>query len=124
MATGGDKVFDIKERTFLFAKAVIFFVKTVKIERVFMSLFDQLVRSATSVGANIAEGKSGSSRNDFLKFHIIALKSANETTYWLRLIKDTLEVQVTKIEELIEEIEEITKILATIILKNKAASSV
>ncbi|TDS10330.1 four helix bundle protein [Sphingobacterium paludis] len=124
MATGGDKVFDIKERTFLFAKAVIFFVKTVKIERVFMSLFVQLVRSATSVGANIAEGKSGSSRNDFLKFHIIALKSANETTYWLRLIKDTLEVQVTKIEELIEEIEEITKILATIILKNKAASSV
>ncbi|KGE15005.1 four helix bundle protein [Sphingobacterium deserti] len=123
MATGDNKVFDIKERTFLFAKEVIFFVKTVKIERVFMSLFDQLVRSATSVGANVAEGKSGSSRNDFLKFHIIALKSANEATYWLSLIKDTLEVQEKKVDELIEEMEEITKILATIILKNKAAST-
>lgn len=121
MAAGSDKVFDIKERSFLFSKRVIFFVKGCKIDRVFVSLFDQLVRSASSVGANIAEGKSGSSKNDFLKFHIIALKSANETTYWLRLIKETLlDIQENEIDNLLQEIDEITKILATIILKNKA----
>ncbi len=121
MAAGSDKVFDIKERSFLFSKRVIFFVKGCKIDRVFVSLFDQLVRSATSVGANIAEGKSGSSKNDFLKFHIIALKSANETTYWLSLIKETLlDIQENEIDNLLQEIDEITKILATIILKNKA----
>ncbi len=121
MAAGSDKVFDIKERSFLFSKRVIFFVKGCKIDRVFVSLFDQLVRSATSVGANIAEGKSGSSKNYFLKFHIIALKSANEITYWLRLIKETLlDIQENEIDNLLQEIDEITKILATIILKNKA----
>ncbi len=70
-------------------------------------------------GANVAEGKSGSSKNDFLKFQIIALKSANETKYWLRLIKESLAVNEKKFDDLINEIDEISKVLATIIIKNK-----
>jgi len=73
------------------------------------------------LSANIAEGKSGSSKNDFLKFHIIALKSVNETIYWLKLIRETLNIDKSKADPLVMEAEEIAKILATIILKNKAA---
>ncbi|MCL4640201.1 MULTISPECIES: four helix bundle protein [Olivibacter] len=121
MSFGVNKIYDIKERTFLFSKQIILFVKDTNFDRTFSSIFDQLVRSATSVGANIAEGKSGSSKNDFLKFHIIALKSANETIYWLKLIRETLNIDKNKADSLMLEVEEIAKILATIILKNKAA---
>lgn len=61
------RIFDIKDRTFDFSKHIIFFVKDTPYERIFHSLFDQLIRSATSIGANITEGKAGSSKNDFLK---------------------------------------------------------
>lgn len=76
-----NKIFDIKERTFQFSKQIIFLIQKTDYARKYDSIFNQLLRSATSVGANVAEGKSGSSKNDFLKFQIIALKSANETKY-------------------------------------------
>ena len=92
------------------------FVKEVKHDKVFCSLCDQLVRSATSIGANLVEGKSGSSKKDWRNFHIIALKSANETKYWLCLIRDTMEVDKRKMEELLKEANEISKIIATIVV--------
>lgn len=113
------KIFDIKERSFVFSKNIILFVKETKYERIFHSLFDQLVRSATSIGANITEGKAGSSKNDFLKFHIIALKSAKETEYWLRLIDETLEVDHQETHKLSQETDEIIRILVSIIVKSK-----
>jgi len=113
------KIFDIKERTFLFSKDIILFIKESKYERIFHSVYDQLLRSATSIGANITEGKAGSSKNDFLKFHIIALKSAKETEYWLKLIQETIDVDNLKISELLKETDEIIRILVTIIAKNK-----
>lgn len=67
------RIYDIKERSFEFSKQIILFVKDAKYDRVFHSLFEQTVRSAASIGANITEGEAGSSKNDFLKFHIIAL---------------------------------------------------
>jgi four helix bundle protein len=74
-------VCNIKHRAFYFSKDIVVFVRNQKIDRLFSSLFDQLIRSATSIGANLVEGIAGSSRNDFIKYHIIALKSANETKY-------------------------------------------
>lgn len=114
------KIFDIKERTFVFSKKIVLFVKDIKYERIFHSIFDQLIRSATSIGANIAEGKAGSSKNDFLKFHIIALKSAKETEYWLRLIQETLEVENVETSKLLQETDEIIRILVSIIVRSKA----
>ncbi|PZU79894.1 four helix bundle protein [Chryseobacterium taeanense] len=116
-----NKIFDIKERTFQFSKQIIFLIQEIDYARKYDSIFNQLLRSATSVGANVAEGKSGSSKNDFLKFQIIALKSANETKYWLRLIKESLPVNEKKFDDLINEIDEISKVLATIIIKNKGS---
>jgi four helix bundle protein len=75
-----------------------------------------LIRSATSIGANVIEGRAGSSKKDFIRFYHIALKSANETKYWLCLIRDALEADKKVIENLIKEADEISKIIASIIL--------
>ena len=113
------KPYNIKHRCFYFSKDVVSFVSSSKYDKVFYSLFDQLVRSATSIGANVVEGSSGSSKKDWIKFLIIALKSANETKYWLCLIRDTMQVSKDEINKLVNEAEEISKIIASIVLKAK-----
>jgi four helix bundle protein len=85
-----EKPFDIKQRCYRFSKEVVLFISVAKYERIYFSMFDQLLRSATSIGANIVEAKSGSSTKDFRNFYTIALKSANETKYWLCLMRDTV----------------------------------
>ena len=95
------------------------FCERKQIENAFSSLFTQLVRSATSIGANVIEGKSGSSKKDWKNFYVIALKSANETKYWLCLIRDTMEVSKAKLNEMIIEANEISKIIASIIINSK-----
>ena len=72
-----DKPYNIRHRCYFFSKEVIGFVKEVEYERIFSSLLDQLVRSATSIGAYVVEGRAGSSRKDWKNFFVIALKSAN-----------------------------------------------
>ncbi len=113
------KPYNIKHRAFYFSKSVIEFVNSSKYEKIFYSMFDQLVRSSTSIGANLIEGASGSSKKDWIKFLIIALKSANETKYWLCLIRDTMKVSKVEIDRIIIEAEEISKIIASIILNSK-----
>lgn len=111
------KPYNIRHRCFFFSKDVIFFVRESKYERIYNSLFDQLVRSATSIGANVVEGRAGSSKKDWRKFYVIALKSANETKYWLCLIRDTMEgVNKNKVLELIREADELSKIIARIVI--------
>jgi four helix bundle protein len=110
------KPYNIRRRCFYFAKEVISFVKECRYARVYSSLFDQLVRSATSIGANMVEGSAGSSRKDWKKFLVISLKSANETKYWLCLIRDTMGVEKQKITELLNEAEELAKIIASILI--------
>ena len=72
-----DKPYNIRHRCYFFSKEVIGFVNEVEYERIFSSLLDQLVRSATSIGANVVEGRAGSSRKDWKNFFVIALKWAN-----------------------------------------------
>lgn len=110
-----DKPYNIRHRSFYFAREVVVFVQEAKFNRVFHSLFDQLVRSATSIGANLVEGKAGSTKKDWRNFYNIALKSANETKYWLCLIRDTMGVDRTKVENLLKETDEISKIIASIV---------
>jgi len=78
-----------------------------------------MIRSATSIGANIVEGKAGSSKKDWKKFFIIALKSANETKYWLCLMRDTMKTDVVKVGLLLKEVEEISNIIASIIISSE-----
>lgn len=113
-----EKAYDIKIRAYHFSKAIINLISKAKIERLYFSIADQLIRSATSIGANVVEAKAGSSRKDFRNFYTIALKSANETKYWLCLIRDTEVVGVDKeiVKELLKEVDEISKIIASIII--------
>jgi four helix bundle protein len=113
------KPYKISHRCFYFSKEVIMFIRDCKYDSIYRSLFDQLVRSATSIGANVVEGKSGSSKKDWKNFYVIALKSANETKYWLCLINETMEVPKEEINLLIQEADEISKIIASIIINSK-----
>jgi len=83
---------DIKVRCYKYSLQVIKFIDTIEIKRIFYSLIDQFLRSATSIGANIIEAKSAHSKKDFIKFYEIALKSSNETKYWICLLRDGLEL--------------------------------
>jgi len=110
------KPYNIRHRCFYFSKDVINFVQSVKFEIVFASLFDQLVRSSTSIGANVIEGKAGVSKKDWLKFLGISLKSANETKYWLCLIRDSFDYDKAQINSMVSEADELSKIIASIII--------
>ncbi len=108
-----EKPFDIKHRCYQFSKEIVTFISSAKYDRIYFSIFDQLLRSATSVGANIVEAKAGSSTKDFRNFYTIALKSANETKYWLCPVKDTILVnEKDQINILIKEADELSKIIA------------
>ncbi len=82
-------------------------------------MFDQLLRCGTSVGANVVEGGGGSSVKDVINFYHIALKSANETKYWLCLIRDSLETELEITNKLIQEADELSKIIASSLIKMK-----
>ena len=115
----GEKPYNIRHRCFFFSKEILFFVKDCKYEKIYSSLYDQLIRSGTSIGANVVESKAGSSRKDWNKYLTIALKSANETKYWLCLIRETSDVPKLKVNELIKEADELSKIIASIIINAK-----
>lgn len=80
---------------------------------------DQLIRSATSIGANIIEAQAASSKKDFINFLSHALKSANETKFWLGLLRDSGKAKITAINPLLEETKQIADILGSSILTLK-----
>src|ERR1035437_10046506 len=75
----------------------------------------QLLRSGTSVGANVEEGIGGQSRKEFCFRLTIAYKEARESNYWLKLLKETNLCDPTRIGKLIEDCEEILRLLGSII---------
>ena len=113
------KIYNIKHRAFQFSKDILLFVSEIKFEKIFYSVLEQLVRSATSIGANLVEAKAGASKKDFLNFYVIALKSANEIKYWLCLIRDSIQSDKNKVANLLQEADEISKIIASISISVK-----
>lgn len=110
----------ISERTFNFAVRIVKLCSFLEEKSgVSRTLGQQLLRSGTSIGANTAESKSGQSRKDFLNKLEIALKEARETKYWLRLLVAAEIVTKQRLVTLLEEIEEIIKILVSITRKIK-----
>jgi four helix bundle protein len=79
----------------------------------------QLLRAATSIGANIVEAQASPSRKDFTNFFSYSLKSANETKYWLELLKDVNKSDSQTINTLIKEVDDIANILGSSILTLK-----
>lgn len=110
---------DIKYRCYNFSLEIIRFTSELKINWQYRSVIDQLFRSATSGGANVVEGKSGSSKKDLIRFYQIALKSANETKYWLCLLRDGLGADKERTDQLLKEADEISKIISASIISLK-----
>lgn len=118
-----EKPYDIKKRAYVFSGELIKFIKVTQYERIYFSIFDQLLRCGTSVGANLVEGSAGSTKKDLINFYHIALKSANETKYWLCLIRDSLVCDNERTNALINEADEISKIIASSLIKMKGLDS-
>jgi len=114
-----NKTFDIKIRCYKFSLTVMKLINELDSKRIYNSILNQLLRSATSVGANMVEAQSASSKKDFIKYLDISLKSANETKYWLCLIRDGINTNRSEIEPILEEANEISKIIASSLLKLK-----
>ncbi len=115
----GVPVYNIRHRAFYFSKSILEFISAAKYERIHYSLFDQLLRAATSVGANLVEGSAGVSNKDYINYNAIAIKSANKTKYWLCLLKEGSFADTNTLDKLIKEADEISKIIASIILNLK-----
>lgn len=81
---------------------------------------DQLLRSETSIGANVIEAVSSSSRKEYIRFNEIALRSANETNYWIDIINTVYHFEEQS-KYLIAELKEIRKIIGSIVVKLKSA---
>ncbi len=108
-------VWDIRERTFQFAVSTIAACNHVQSGRTADIVLRQLIRSATSVGANVEEGSGAQSRPDFARKLTIALGEAREACYWMRLVKESHWAAPAVIEPLLDEGRQIARILGAII---------
>lgn len=106
----------ITERTFNFAVRVVKLCKFLeRQDRVSRTLANQLLRSGTSIGANVEEAQAGQSKADFIAKMSIARKEARETHYWLRLLKESEIVPESQLSEIVQEADEIIRILTAIV---------
>ena len=114
------KVYDIKERSFLFALDIVKLCRRIQEAEKEFVLSKQLTRSGTAVGALIREAQNGESDKDFIHKMAIAQKECDESIYWLELIKESiLTKETTLLDDLINEANELLRIIRTIILNKK-----
>jgi len=119
----GDKN-DVKYRAYILALKTITFVDSLnKKDLVSQILLKQLIRSTTSIGANVVEAQAGSSTKDFINFLSYALKSANESKFWFCLLRDSKKAPKNTVGPLLLETTDLAKMLASSIItlrkKNK-----
>jgi four helix bundle protein len=107
----------IQDRTFKFSLEIISLYKQMIEKREYV-LSKQLLRSGTSIGANVEEALAGQSKKDFLSKMTISLKETRETNYWLRLLKESklVDVDVTRV---LKESAEISNIISSIVKTTK-----
>jgi len=82
-------------------------------------LIDQLLKSATSVGANLEEAKAASSKREFVRYVEIALREARETAYWLRICAVLELAPAAELNKLCGEADQLARILGSIVVKTK-----
>ena len=104
----------VRERSFDFAAAAIRLRRELNAQREF-DLSRQMVRAATSVGANIEEALAGHSRRDFAARMTIASKEAREALYWLRLIREAELLPETSVNPMIAAADELVRLLTAIV---------
>lgn len=110
---------DVKYRAFYLSIDVIRFVEKVENRLAFRIISDQLIRSVTSIGANIVEAKAASSKREFKNYFQISLKSSNEAKYWLAMLRELMPNKKEEIDIFLKEVDEVSKIIGTSVLTMK-----
>ena len=110
---------EITERTAAFALRIIKLYRYIEKDSVGRILGRQLLRSGTSVGANVYESRGAQSRADFIAKMSIAHKEILETGYWLKLLIESEIVPKEQMEDLTDETLQLTKIISAILIKSK-----
>jgi four helix bundle protein len=109
------KIYDLEERTAIFGETVIRFVKTISLTPYSKPLVEQIIRSATSIGANYMEADACNSKKDFINKLVISKKEAKETMHWLRMIAVVDDNKAIECRKLWKEAHELVLILSTIV---------
>lgn len=107
------------DKSFAFAVRIVNLYKYLNSEKKEFVLSKQLLRSGTSIGANISEFQDAQSTNDFISKLSIALKEARESKYWIELLKETEYLTGREADSLINDLEELLKLLVSIIKTTK-----
>src|SRR3989338_3981152 len=112
---------DLRARAYRYSISMVEFLDDLSLsaDRSSQVIVGQLLRSATSIGANIIEAQAASSKKDFVNYFHHSLKSANESLYWLGLLKDAKKISNTRIENLLQETNELANILGASLLTMK-----
>ena len=104
----------VQTKSYTFAVRIVRLCQHLVLAKKEFVLSKQLLRSGTSIGANIVEGIGGQSRADFISKISIAYKEARETSYWLRLLKDTDYLTAAEFDSVHADAEELCRIIASI----------
>ena len=113
------KIKDIHERIYQFVIRVINLTKVIPRDSQNIILINQIVKSATSMGANDQEADGTDSKKDFVAKYSIVRKEGKETVYWLRLIAETNPEFASRMDEITQEGKEIVMIVSTIMFNTK-----
>jgi len=114
---------DFTDRSYRFGLKTIELVEKLDMKNISCRIIgSQLIRSATSIGANIVEARGSSSKKDYANFFSHALKSANETRYWISLLQGARKIDQNKTDELLQEVTELANILAKSIMTMRGKS--
>lgn len=102
--------YDLEERTAKFGEQVIALCRIIKITILTEPIIKQILRSATSIGANYMEANGGSSKKDFCNKIFICKKEAQETKHWLRMLLSATDNHDERIKELLDEANQLSMI--------------
>jgi four helix bundle protein len=110
----------VAEKSKSFAVRIIRFYKYLCSEQKEFVLSKQILRSGTSIGANVRESRNAQSKADFINKMSIALKEADETAYWLELLKESGIIDHNQFTTLYDDVEELIRLLTSIIKTAKS----
>jgi four helix bundle protein len=111
----GKRNYDLAERTSNFGAEIIIFTKAIKENNINRPIINQLVRSATSIGANYMEADCAESKKDFNHKIGICKKEAKETTHWLHMLATAEPIEKERCRKLWQEAHELTLIFSAIV---------
>ena len=105
----------VKEKSFAFAVRIVNLTKHLATEKKECVLSKQVLRSGTAIGALVREAEQGESKADFIHKMAIALKEANETEYWILLLRETNYLTLPEADSILIDTRELLKLLISII---------